>query len=170
MAGADGTTGVVKVCCSGEGDLRVPDCPVVVCPVVVVQVAGGDGTVGWLLSVIENVERPPPIAVIPLGTGNDLSRSYGWVSGLGHPPPFSLRRSCAPALSLWFCSVEPSILRFSITRGKKKEKEQEPEEGTRDTERITGMSQRVTGGSADNCRGSLGGNVQETRLSYHFFL
>ncbi|XP_052181607.1 diacylglycerol kinase 7-like isoform X3 [Diospyros lotus] len=48
-----------------------------------VVVAGGDGTVGWVLGClgelhVQRREPVPPTAVIPLGTGNDLSRSFGW--------------------------------------------------------------------------------------------
>ena len=42
---------------------------------------GGDGTAGWVLSVMDNMEfanGPPSIGMIPLGTGNDLSRSLKW--------------------------------------------------------------------------------------------
>ena len=42
--------------------------------------AGGDGTVAWLLKTIKELQlQPPPLlAVMPLGTGNDLSLSFGW--------------------------------------------------------------------------------------------
>ena len=45
-------------------------------------VCGGDGSIGWALSVMDMMniplERRPAIGIIPLGTGNDLSRALGW--------------------------------------------------------------------------------------------
>ncbi|KAK8698378.1 hypothetical protein V6N13_114499 [Hibiscus sabdariffa] len=55
-----------------------------------IVVAGGDGTVGWVLGCLGELHTKgrlpvPPVAIIPLGTGNDLSRSFGW----GGSFPFS---------------------------------------------------------------------------------
>lgn len=64
-----------------------------------VMVAGGDGTVGWVLGClgelyVQNREPVPPVAVIPLGTGNDLSRSFGW----GASFPFSWKAAAKRSL------------------------------------------------------------------------
>ncbi|RLN24278.1 uncharacterized protein C2845_PM07G25120 [Panicum miliaceum] len=43
-------------------------------------VAGGDGTAGWLLGIVSDLKlaHPPPVATVPLGTGNNLPYSFGW--------------------------------------------------------------------------------------------
>lgn len=45
-----------------------------------ILVAGGDGTIGWILTEIarRNIQPIPEVSILPIGTGNDLSRVLGW--------------------------------------------------------------------------------------------
>ena len=52
-----------------------------------ILVGGGDGTIAWVLHTLwlfykDETERIPPIGMVPLGTGNDLSRTLGWGGSL----------------------------------------------------------------------------------------
>ena len=72
-----------------------------------VLVCGGDGTVSWIIGVLEkmNLTRWPPIAILPLGTGNDLARVHGWGGGYNNESLLNILRQISRAyvsmLDLW---------------------------------------------------------------------
>uniref|UniRef100_A0A8B9K832 Diacylglycerol kinase n=1 Tax=Astyanax mexicanus TaxID=7994 RepID=A0A8B9K832_ASTMX len=65
-------------------------------------VCGGDGTVGWVLGVLEAIRHKlscpePAISIVPLGTGNDLARVLRWGAGYSGDDPYNVLVSVSEA-------------------------------------------------------------------------
>lgn len=68
-----------------------------------ILVCGGDGTVSWIISTIEKMklQRWPPIAILPLGTGNDLARVHGWGGGYSNESLIEILEQVAGSYTSW---------------------------------------------------------------------
>ncbi|XP_011156353.1 eye-specific diacylglycerol kinase isoform X2 [Solenopsis invicta] len=83
---------------------KVPNLRVLAC--------GGDGTVGWVLSILDQigVYPAPAVGVLPLGTGNDLARALGWGGGYKDEPIGKILTSISDSettlLDRWQLKVE----------------------------------------------------------------
>ncbi|XP_043946398.1 diacylglycerol kinase epsilon isoform X2 [Protopterus annectens] len=102
-------------------------CSLLPCNSARVLVCGGDGTVGWVLDAIDEMKIKghekfiPYVAVLPIGTGNDLANSLGWGAGYaGEIPVEHILRNIMDAdvvkLDRW--KVQVASKRYSLRKPK----------------------------------------------------
>ncbi|CAK9292989.1 unnamed protein product [Gordionus sp. m RMFG-2023] len=77
-----------------------------------ILICGGDGSISWVLNEIDNLRLLPKcqVGLLPLGTGNDLSRVLGWGSSFDDDIPLStlierFERASVKMLDRWSVMV-----------------------------------------------------------------
>ena len=82
-----------------------------------ILVCGGDGTVSWIVEAIDKMkmQRWPPIAILPLGTGNDLARIHGWGGGYSNESLIKILEQVSEGYVSW-------LDRWEMTKENKKGK------------------------------------------------
>ncbi|PFX32475.1 Diacylglycerol kinase eta [Stylophora pistillata] len=85
-----------------------------------ILVCGGDGSVGWVMNEVDrmNLSTQCQLGVLPLGTGNDLSRVLGWGTSFDDDTAVTqflrhLERAKAAVLDRWSIMVEEKPLSAS---------------------------------------------------------
>ena len=95
-------------------------------------VCGGDGTVSWIISSLDKLklEKWPPIAILPLGTGNDLARIHGWGGGYNNESLLLILNQVQDAyislLDRWSMSIEKKEKKEKKKKHRKKKPETKP--------------------------------------------
>lgn len=81
-----------------------------------VLIAGGDGTIGWVLNTFEKLKLDPKplVGILPLGTGNDLSKILGW--GQSFSCESSLRHLMRKVLAAQMVSLDRWKIKLSPNR------------------------------------------------------
>ncbi|XP_024963070.1 diacylglycerol kinase 4-like [Cynara cardunculus var. scolymus] len=87
-----------------------------------IVVAGGDGTVGWVLGCLGELHKQgrdpvPPTAIIPLGTGNDLSRNFGWGGSFPFNWKTAIKKTLDRVLHAPLCRLDSWNLVISMPAG-----------------------------------------------------
>lgn len=89
---------------------------------------GGDGSIGWVLRGIKERGVKAPLGILPLGTGNDLSKALGWGASFTASDPldrvlYNMMKARKVMLDRWIMKVTP--ITFDGANNEEEEKEEQ---------------------------------------------
>lgn len=90
-----------------------------------ILVAGGDGTVAWVLTALLSAPQvKAAVAILPMGTGNDLSRVLGWGPGCDtylnpHTIINGIRQASYQNIDRWKVTIIPKYSRLRRLRSER---------------------------------------------------